>query len=137
MRKNEDDRTATLIRTIGTVLVGGIISLGICMMMLLLCSIGISSGLLNNRAMVQYTVGSCIICSFLGAMYSVYRVRSRTLFVGVLTSCVLFLLIISIGFLMFPETSLSDHGAEIAAGCFAGGILAGFLGGKPKKKRRK
>ena len=137
MRKNEEDQAAKLVQSMGSILIGGVCSLGICFVVLLFCSIGISSGWLSDRLMMQYTIGSCVIGGFCGAMFSVLRVRSKTLFVGLLTSVILFLLILSIGFLAFPEISMYDHGTGIAAGCLAGGVLAGFLGGKPKKKRRK
>jgi len=137
MRKNEEDQASKLFRTMGRVLLGGIFSLGICLIILFLCSIGISSGWLNDRAMMQYTIGSCVIGGFCGGLFSVMCIREKTLIIGLLTSCIQFLLVLSIGFLMFPGISLSEHGAGIAAGCLAGGVLAGFLGGKPKKKRRK
>lgn len=137
MRKNEEEQAVKLVRSMGSILIGGVCSLGICFVILLFCSIGISCGWLGDRLMMQYTIGSCIIGSFCGAMFSVLHVRSKTLFVGLLTSFVLFLLILSIGFLSYPRVSMSEHGMGIAAGCMVGGILAGFLGGKPKKKRRK
>lgn len=137
MHKTEEDKATKLVRAMGNILVGGIVSLGICFVILFLCSIGISSGWLNDRAMLQYTIAGCVIGGFGGALLSVMRVRSKTLIVGLLTSCILFLLILSIGFLMFPSISVAGHGAGIAAGCLAGGALAGFMGGKPKKKRRK
>ena len=137
MRKNEDDQTAKAVKTMSGILIGGIIALGICLIILFLCSIGVSSGWLNNHAMMQYTIGGCVIGGFFGAIYSVLRVRSKKLVIGILTSCIQLLLILSIGILMYPGITLSEHGAGIAVGCFAGGILAGFLSGKPKKKRRK
>lgn len=137
MRKNEDDQAVKLVRSMGSILVGGALSLVISLTILFLCSIGISSGWLNNRVMLQYTVGSCVIGGFTGAMFSVFCVRSKTLFVGLTNACIQFLLILSIGFLMFREISVAEQGAGIALGCLAGGILAGFLGGKPNKKRRK
>ena len=136
MRKNEDDQAVKLVQSMGIILVGGVLSLGVCLILLFLCSMGISSGWLNNRAMMQYTIGCCLVGGFSGAMFSVFRVRSKTLFVGLLTSCILFLLILSVGFLTFPEISLSQQGPSIAVGCLIGGILAGFMGSKPKKKRR-
>ena len=137
MRKNEEDQTAKLVQSMGSILVGGIVSLGISIIILFLCSIGISSGWLNNQRMMQYTIGACVIGGFCGATFSVLRVRSKRLFVGLLASCIQFLLILSVGFLAFPAVSVAEHGAGIATGCLVGGVLAGFLGGKPKKKRRK
>jgi len=137
MRKNEEDQAAKLFRTIGSVLLGGIFSLAICLFVLFLCSIGISSGWLNERALMQYTIGSCVIGGFCGALLSIVHIREKTLIMGILTSCIQLLLILSIGFLLFPSISLHEHGAGIAAGCLAGGVIAGFLGSKPKKKRRK
>ncbi len=137
MRKNEEDQAAKLIQTMGSVLLGGVLSIGISFVVLFLCSIGISSGWLNNRAMMQYTIGSCVIGSFSGAMLSIIRVRSKTLIIGLITSCIHYLLILTVGFLMFPSISVAEHGVVIAAGCLSGGVIAGFLGGKPKKKRRK
>ena len=137
MRKNEEDQATRLIRSMGSVLIGGIFALGISLIILFICSIGISGGWLSNQSMIQYTIAACVVGGFFGALLSVLRVRSKTLIIGVVTACVQFLLILSIGFLMYPEISVSNHGIGIAAGCLAGGAIAGFLGGKPKKKRRK
>ena len=137
MRRNDEDQAAKLVRSMGRILTGGLLSLGISIIILFLFSIGISSGWLNDRTMPQCTVISCVIGSLGGAVFSIHCVREKKLFVGLLTSCIQFLLILSIGFLMYPGTSLSEHGASIAGGCIVGGLLAGFLGAKPKKKRRK
>lgn len=137
MRKNEDDQTAKLFRSISSILLGGVIAIAVCLLILLLCSVGISGGILNNRAMMQYTVAGCVAGGFSGGLFAVKRIRSKTLFIGLGASIVQFLLILTIGILMYPEISLSEHGLGIAAGCLAGGAIAGFLGGKPKKKRRK
>ena len=137
MRKKEDDHTAKLVKAMGYVLIGGIFALGICLIILFLFSLGVSSGWLNDRFMIHYTIGGCLIGAFCGATYSVIRTQAMTLIIGFLTSCIQFLLILSIGLLMYSDITLSEHGVGIAASCISGGLLAGFLGGKPKKKRRK
>ena len=137
MRKNEDDQTVKAVKTMATVTLGGILALGACLIVLFLCSIGVSSGWLSDRSMIQYTIGGCVAGGFIGAGFSIVRIRFKTLVIGFLTSCIQFLFILLIGYLMFPDIALSGHGAGIAAGCIAGGLLAGFLVRKPKKKRRK
>ncbi len=137
MHKNEDDQTSKVVKTMATVMLGGILALGICLIILFLCSIGVSNGWLSDRAMIQYTIGGCVVGGFFGAEFSVLRLRYKTLIIGFLTSCIQILFILSIGYLLFPSISLSGHGAGVAVGCIAGGLLAGFLIRKPKKKRRK
>lgn len=137
MRKKEEDSAVKLMRATSSVLLGGAIALAICLLILFLCSMGISSGFLDDHAMVQYTIAGCVIGSFGGGFYAVMHIRSKTLLVGLGASAIQFLLILTIGFLMYPGISAAQNGIGVAAGCFAGGAIAGILGGKPKKKRRK
>lgn len=137
MRKNEETQATKWIHLTGSVLIGGVLALGVCLIILFVCSVCISKGVLNNQAMIQYTIAGCVIGGFSGATLSIYRVRAKTLVVGVFTACIQFLLILLTGFLIYPDISVVEHGLGIAAGCLAGGALAGFLLGKPKKKRRK
>ena len=137
MHKNEEDQAAKLIQMMGSILLGGMAALAVSLFILFLCSICISAGLLSNRAMMQYTVAGCVIGGFAGGLFAVARVRAKTLLIGLGAACIQFFLILTIGFLVYSGVSISEHGIGIAAGCLAGGALAGFLGGKPKKKRRK
>lgn len=137
MRKNEEDQAAKLIQMMSSILLGGIVALAICLLILVICSICISTGFLSDRAMMQYTVAGCVIGGFVGGLFAVVRIRAKTLLIGLGAAIIQFLLIMTIGFLVYSDVSISEHGIGIAAGCLAGGALAGFLGGKPKKKRRK
>ena len=137
MRRGEEDQATKFIRSMGNILIGGIFALGICLIILFVCSVAISSGWLNDRSMMQYTVAGCLIGGLAGGVLAVTRVRAKSLITGLMTAGVQFLLILLIGFLIYPGIDASEHGVSIAAACLAGGAIAGFLGGKPKKKRRK
>lgn len=137
MRKNEEEQGARLIRLMSSVLLGGVLALAVCLVFLFLCSIGISKGWISDRFMVQCTLAGCVLGGLIGGMFAVLRCRSRTLVVGLGAGAVLFLLLLTIGVLFFSGMSIENRGVGLLCGCLFGGALAGLLGGKPKKKRRK
>ena len=137
MRKNEEDQAAKLIQMMGSILLGGMAALAVSLFILFLCSICISAGLLSNRAMMQYTVAGCVIGGFAGGLFAVARVRAKTLLIGLGAACIQFFLILTIGFLFFTKSSIENHGVLLVLGSLIGGALAGTVGGKRKKKRRK
>lgn len=137
MRKNEEEQSAKLIRFMSSILLGGVLALAVCLVFLFLCSIGISSGWVGDRFMVQYTLAGCVLGSLIGGIFAVRRCRTRTLVVGLCAGVVLFLLLLTVGLLFYPGMSVENRGVGLLCGCLFGGALAGLLGGKPKKKRRK
>ena len=50
---------------------------------------------------------------------------------------ILFLLLLTAGFLFYESADLRNGGLGLLLSCGCGGALAGVLGGKPKKKRRR
>lgn len=137
MRKNEEEQGAKLVRCMGGVLLGGALALAVCLLFLFLCSVGISSGWISDRLMVQCTLAGCALGGLAGGFCAARRCRSRTLLAGLGAGAVLFLLLLTIGLLFYPGMSVENRGAGLLCACLAGGALAGLLGGKPKKKRRK
>ena len=137
MRKSEEEQGAKLIRFLWGILLGGVLALLVCLAVLLICSVGISGGWISDRHMVQCTLVGCVLGSFVGGMFAVLRCRARTLLVGLGVGCVFFLLLLTIGLLFYPGMSVEERGIGLLCACLFGGALAGFLGGKPKKKRRK
>lgn len=137
MRKNEEEQSAKVVRYMSSVLFGGVTALVLCLVFLLLCSLGISSGWINTRYMVQCTLAGCTIGSFIGGMLAVVRCRAKTLLVGLGTGAVMFLLLLTIGLVFYPDMSAENRGVGLLCAALLGGAIAGLLGGKPKKKRRK
>lgn len=137
MRKKEEEQGAKVLRYMSCILLAGVEALLICFVILSLCSFLISSGLISSEHMIAYTIAVCAISSFLGGMFSVTRYRTKTLLVGLGTGIVLFLLLLTVGFLFYKSVSLENHGVGLFCASLFGGTFAGLLGGKQKKKRRK
>lgn len=137
MRKKEEEQGAKVLRYMSCVLLAGVVALLTCFVFFCLCSFLISSGWIGSEHMIEYTIAVCVISSFLGGTFSISRYRAKTLLVGVGTGIVLFLLLLTVGFLFFKSVSLENHGVGLFCASLFGGALAGLLGGKQKKKRRK
>lgn len=134
MRKNEEDQSAKLIRYMVGVLLGGVVALAACFVLLLLASVGISSGRLAQEHMDQITIVACVVGSFLGAMTAIKRCGARTLIVGLAVGAVLFLLLLTGGVLLYHTTALEAGGIGILCGSLCGGAAAGVLLGMVGKK---
>ena len=137
MRKTEEDQGTRLVRAMTNILLGGVVALAVCLMFLFLCSIGISGGWLQEGLMYQMAVVSCVIGGFAGAMTAVRRCGSRALIEGLAVGAVFFLLLLTVGVLLFESMSLEAGGLGLLCGGLCGGAAAGLMGSKPKKKRRK
>ena len=87
--------------------------------------------------MYQMAVVRCVIGGFAGAMTAVRRCGSRALIVGLAVGAVFFLLLLTVGVLLFESMSLEAGGLGLLCGGLCGGAAAGLMGSKPKKKRRK
>lgn len=137
MRKNEEERGAELVRYMTSVLLGGVTALLICVSLLFVCALAISAGWLNEQGMMQYILASCVISCLLGGMYAVFRCQGKTLVVGVCVGVIFFLLLLTVGLVFYPGMSVENHGVGLACAGLAGGALAGVLGGKKRKKKRR
>ena len=136
MRKNEEEQGSRLIRIMTWVIVGSVVGLLVCLMFLLVCSIGISMGILKEDLMYQLTVIGCAFAGLSGGLWAVSRCRSRTLIIGMAAGAVFYLLLLTIGVLFFESISPDEGGLGLLCGALCGGAVAGILGGRPRKKRR-
>ena len=60
-----------------------------------------------------------------------------SLLAGLGVGVVLFLLLLTAGFIVYQGASVANGGAGILCACLCGGAIPGLLGRKPKKKRRR
>ncbi len=116
---------------------GGVFAGVVAMAALLLCAALVSAGLLRERWMGGAVLAVCVAGAAVGGMYAVLKIGERALLVGPGVGAVLFLLLLTAGMLAYDSASLEHGGAGILCACLCGGAIAGILGRKPKKKRRR
>ena len=144
MRKNEEEQGAKLLQYGKAVLFGGGVAFVICLLCLLLASVGISRGLLSAGLRTQLVVIACVAGGFCGGLFAVRQCPARGLIVGIAVGGVLFLLQLTLGLLLYDTLSPENGGLGLLCGALCGGAAAGILGGggrRPSyakgKKRRK
>ena len=87
--------------------------------------------------MYQMTVVGCVIGGFSGGTAAIRRCQSRALIVGLLTGCVFFLILLTIGVLFFGPAA-PEEGLSLLCGALCGGAAAGLLSRpRPARKKRK
>ena len=116
---------------------GGAVAGVVTILALLIGAVLVSAGVLRERWMSGAVLSVCVLGAFVGGLYAIGKIGSRSLLVGLGVSCVLFLLLLTAGLLAYDTTSMEQGGAGILCACLCGGGIAGILGSRPKKKRRR
>lgn len=119
------------------VLKGGVLAGVVTILVLLICAVLVSVGLVPVEAMYGTVLAACALGAFAGGIYAVRHVEGRSLLAGMGVGAVLFLLLLTAGFIVYQGASVANGGAGILCACLCGGAIPGLLGRKPKKKRRR
>ena len=80
---------------------------------------------------------TCVLGALAGGLSAARRPGSRGLLTGLGVGLVLFLLLLTAGLLAYEDASLERGGAAVLCACLCGGGLAGLIGGRRPKKKRK
>lgn len=137
MGKPEEEQGIWALQCMTQVLLGGLIAIGVCLGFLFVCAVCISNGWLGDGHTGAMSVCACVLGSFVGGTLAVSRCKGRSLIVGLLTGAVLFLILLTVGLLVYRTVAIEEGGLPLGFGCLCGGALAGIFGARPKKKRRK
>ena len=109
---------------------GGALAFLTAVAILFLCALAVSNRWLGQGMMDSAVMAAC-------ALGAVRQGRGRSLLMGFGAGLILFLLLLTAGFLFYESADLRNGGLGLLLSCGCGGALAGGLGGKPKKKRRR
>ncbi|MEY8317839.1 TIGR04086 family membrane protein [Oscillospiraceae bacterium 50-58] len=119
------------------VLIGGVLAGVTTILVLLVCAVLISMGVVPVGAMYGTALAACVVGALVGSIYAVRKIGRRSLLVGLGVGAVLFLLLLTAGFIVYQGASVANGGAGILCACLCGGAIPGLLGRKHKKKRRR
>ena len=123
-----------VVKTTTTLLLGGVLALGVALLLLVLGAVAISNEILGKEMSTQITVIACVIGCLVGGRFSCRVCRTGRLLMGAATGAVCFLLILSIGLLSGNVEPGTQWFVELAA-CLCGGGVAGVLRKRRKKKK--
>ncbi len=137
MGKADEEQGTWYLRAMTQILIGALIAGVVSFLILFVCALLISRGALSRDHTGVMSVCACVLGSLIGGSAAVSRCKGRSLIVGVLTGLVLFLILLTVGLLLYKTVALEEGGLPLGCGCLCGGALAGLLGARPKKKRRK
>lgn len=116
---------------------GSALAGAIAVIILFVGAIAISNGLLQVGITQGLVCAACMIGSFSGALFAVQKGAPRAILLGFGMGTVLFLLLTTAGLLVYGATAFSHERIAVPLACCCGGVFAGFLRRKPKKKRKR
>ena len=137
MRKADEEQGNWYLRAMTHVLIGAAIAGVVSLLFLFVCALLISRGTFGREHTGVMSVCACVLGSLVGGMTAVSRCKGRSLIIGLLTGLVLFLILLTVGLLLYKTVAIEEGGLPLGCGCLCGGALAGLFGARPKKKRRK
>lgn len=116
---------------------GALAAVAAAVLTLLACSLLVGAGALPEGAMDRAALAAGVLGGLVGGLTAALRLRRSTLLVGIGVGAILFLLLLSAGALVSDSVSLANGGAPVLLSCLCGGAMAGILGARPRKKRKR
>lgn len=135
--KRQEEQGSGWMDWMSSLLKGSVLALTTVLILLLACSAAVSGGWLNQTSMERAVIAVCVAGSLLGAIVSMRRRRELALPLGIGTGAALFFMLLGLGALLFEDAPALDRIPTILCACLCGGTMAGILGRKTKKKRRR
>lgn len=97
----------------------------------------ISAGILGQEIMGQWGILSCVAGGLAGGWTAVRKERRWAIPLGLGTGGILFLLLLLTGLIFYEGSPSAEHMLPVLCACLCGGGMAGILGRKNKKKRKR
>jgi putative membrane protein (TIGR04086 family) len=116
---------------------GSVLALTAALTLLLLCAAAVSGGWIGQNSMDRCVTVACVTAAMLGAVVSIKGGRELALPLGIGTGVMLFLMLFTLGLILFEDAPTPDQIPTILCACLCGGAITGILGRKTKKKRRR
>ena len=128
--------TKNIQKAVVSVLAGGAAALVLTCLVLFLCSVLISLGVLPEGLMKGFVIAICGVSMLLCGRSTVKRSGWNPLLTGLCCGAVFCVLLMGMGLLLYREMSLSGNTLLVMLSAMSGGALAGAGGGFGKKKKK-
>ena len=115
--------------------IGALIALGTSFVLLFAASLLVVSGQLPEGWMGIVTVLALFLSSLLGALIAIRRSRSRALLVGLCEGAILYAITFIGGVFAEVPTLLGALSPFLLLAALSGGVAAGLLHARPRKRR--
>ena len=125
---------------VAAVLLGGIISVAVSVLLLLLAAVLVSNGMLGEDKQVQSVLAVCMAGAFLGGLFAGKRWGRRRLLAGILSGATAYLALLTVGLVCYGAAFNGLPKIGVFVCCICGGGIAGFAksaSGKKQKRRRR
>ncbi len=97
----------------------------------------VSAGILGQEMMGRWGFLSCVAGGLAGGWVAVRKERRWALPLGLGTGGILFLLLLLTGLVFYEGSPAAEGMLPVLCACLCGGGMAGILGRKNKKKRKR
>ncbi len=125
----------TRVDCITSLLAGGAIAVGVCLLLAALCAWLMVCGVLGEEWEGRILLAGPFLGSLVGGLYAILCIRARPLLTGLAVGGLSLLLWLLAGALIWDGASPAEGAAQAAAALLGGG-LAGILAAAQKKKRK-
>ena len=97
----------------------------------------VSAGVLGQEMMTRWGLLSCVAGGLSGGWAAMRKERRWALPLGIGTGGILFLLLLLTGVVFYEGNPAAENMPPVLCACLCGGGMAGILGRKNKKKRKR
>lgn len=134
-KKGKREKANTMQMLAAAILTGAALSAGISIVLIFLCAVAISAGVLGMERSGQLTIAVCAIGGIIGGLVAVRRAGCRALPVGLGSGIAFFFILMVVGLLVLENAAPGTAQLPLFFVCLCSGGLAGLTGKKRKKRR--
>ncbi len=116
---------------------GGLLALGVYLLGLLLLAFLMVKGTLPERSAFPVVAVLCVLAVFCGGMVAARRSPWGTLPAGLLCAVLFAVVLAAVGTAFWQGITWTGHGGILLLCALGGGGLAGLLGGRKRRKRKR
>ncbi len=135
--KRLEEKGSGLTAVAGSLAKGATVALGAALLLLMGCAAAVSAQWLGQQTMEGCMVMACILGALAGGFVAMSGHREWAMALGPGTGGMLFLMLLALGMLLYENAPILERVPSICSACLCGGTMAGILGRKSKKKRRR